>query len=122
MFRSSESGMAHLREEAIGSRRILLDQCEFGAKLHGERIRKATEIHTNRDRVGANREKHPAQHLTCQKHHTHLQLRGCKGGHSLTAQAAIYPPQLCEWLLAAYVKPDQTPTGGDMGSGRAQKM
>ena len=75
----------------------------LGATMEGIPILKATDLVGNR---------YMGQDIRCDKSHTHLQLRGHGAGGSRTAQAARYPPGMCD-LILEIVASTSVPAGGD---------
>ena len=105
----THSDLAELRRHLLPHHRAVLDQCQYGASVDEQPIKKATEINSNVDiassSVDLNRK--------CQKNHDHNQLQGSsKNGQSKTAQAAVYTHELCDQILnlAAADGPAPTPS------------
>ena len=71
----------------------VFDQCALGAVMDGHPIRKRTRLEG--DFVIEN---DPPQ---CDGSHKHLILRGHNGRGARTAQAAVYPPAVCDHFLDA---------------------
>ena len=88
----SESVLRRLRTD---SHLTVLDQCQFGAKLEGEFILKATDLLSNVCLPGLAK--------GCDGSHRHLVLRGTNKQGSRTAQSAVYPSTLCSAMLNDFV-------------------
>ena len=68
-----------------------LDQCQFGATIEEQPIKKATDLLSNHRLTQLRK--------TCCGEHKHLHLRGSGQGGSRTALSAVYPTALCHTVL-----------------------
>ena len=69
----------------------VFDQCMLGAQVGGQAVKKRTQISSN--------SKFHSDPPQCDGSHTHCVLRGCDYTGSRTAQAAVYPPEMCRKIL-----------------------
>ena len=71
--------------------KYVFDQCMLGANSDGVPAKKKSEMRSN--------QAFTTQPPQCDGQHVHCILRGSDSGGSRTAQAAVYPPQLCNLIL-----------------------
>ena len=94
IFKSS--CLTELLTTDLSAYRHELDQCMFVGKLHGQEIKKPTGMLGNKYYQKLERK--------CCGTHRHLVLRGGDRNGALTAQAAVYPTELCDTLVQIAVK------------------
>jgi len=99
-----DSPLALLEHESLPSEKTVLDQCAYGASMDGGLIRKSTEMRSDGPMTELNR--------SCSGEHEHVHLRGTNKRGSRTAQAAVYPDELCQTIVDKTVKRVSTTQSG----------
>ena len=85
-------------------RLVTADQCEYGAEISGEPVRKSTQFFTNLPDFRAD--------SRCAGNHSHRQFTGKVGSADRTAIAAVYPEELCTSILDSIIASTRCCAGG----------
>ena len=85
-------------------RLVTADQCEYGAVVSGELVRKSTQFFTNLSDVRVD--------SRCTGNHSHRQLAGKVGSADRTAIAAVYPEALCTSIFDSIIASTRCCAGG----------
>ena len=91
MFRASAMQVLTGTDGLEETYSFVFDQCMVGAESGGVPTKKRTQLTSNRQFHSE-----PPQ---CDRSHRHCVLRGADAGGSRTAQAAVYPQELCNLIL-----------------------